>query len=163
IEVTRTVSLYTVNAPPPTTITVDLAAAGFLQIAPGPFPFNPALSLPPAGSCTVIEGSDNFLTSAFPNPFIKGTLNAGASLTVPATKGSRTVSLPPTGGPAQLGKNIPGTNLSNSLILDPGSIRFSSAGGADVGAIQASLTNPAAIAWTNRDQIAVINRSQSLT
>ncbi len=162
VDLNRTVSLYTVNTPPPTNITVDVAGIAFREVSAGAFPFDAARSLPPAGSCTVIGGNANFLSRPFSNPFIKRSLNAGPAVTLNGPKGSRTVGLPFT-TPAQLGKNIPGTNLSNSVFLEPGNISFAAAGGGDVGSFQGSLTNPAAVTWTNRDQITAINRSQPLT
>lgn len=162
IGLNRTVSLYTVNTPPPVNITVDLAAAAFREISAGAFPFDAATSLPPPGSCTVIGGNANFVSRPFRNPFIKRSLNTGPLLTITGPRGAQTVGLP-LATTAQLGKNIPGTNLTNSVFLEPGNINFSAGSGGDVGAFQGALTNPAALTWTNRDQITVINRSQPLT
>jgi uncharacterized protein (TIGR03437 family) len=162
IDLRRTLASYTIVSSPPTDITVDQATPAFVQVAPGPFPFNAALSLPPPGSCTVIARSGDFLSQTYPNFFITSALNAGPAVVFSGSKGIRTVNLPPSHW-NQLGKNIPGGTLTNTVFLEPGAISFSGAGGADVGAFKGSITNPSAISWTNRSQISTVNRTQPLT
>ena len=62
-----------------------------------------------------------------------------------------------------LGFNIPGLPYPNSLFLDPGDYTLGGNGGSDVGALQASLTVPPNLTWTNRDQSAAIDRTQGFT
>jgi hypothetical protein len=154
--------MYTVVNPPPEDITIDLAIVAFVQATAGTFPFNAALSLPPPGSCTVILRSGDFLSQQYPNFSVTKALDAGPILTLSGTKGTRTVGLPAAHF-NQLGKNLPGGALTNSVFLEPGAINFSIAGGGDVGAFKGSITNPPAITWTNRGQISTVNRSQPLT
>jgi uncharacterized protein (TIGR03437 family) len=156
----RTVSPYTIVNPPPTIISVDTANVAFVDVAAGGFPFNAALSLPPSGSCTVIQRSGDFLTDAFPNPFIQKSLDAGPTLTLTGS-GSRTVSLPAARS-VEIGANLPGGQLTNSLFLNSGVIGFAGVGGGDVGAFKGSITVPAAITWTNQSQISTVNRNQPL-
>src|SRR6202022_4036680 len=61
------------------------------------------------------------------------------------------------------GKNIPTSPLRNSSLLQQANNTLKVAGGADVGAFQANITNPAPLTWTNRDQVTNINRTQPLT
>jgi hypothetical protein len=158
----RTVAPYTIVKPPPTTITVDTANVAFVQVSSGVFPFNAALSLPPAGSCTVIERSGDFLGQTFPNPFIQKSLDAGPTLTLTGGGGTRTVSLP-LAHLAEIGVNIPGGALRSSLFLNPGAINFSGAGGGNIAAFHGAITVPAGITWTNQSQISTVSRGQPLT
>ncbi|HLJ16400.1 MAG TPA: choice-of-anchor D domain-containing protein, partial [Bryobacteraceae bacterium] len=49
------------------------------------------------------------------------------------------------------------------LVLDPGTVTVAGTGGADVGSFTATLSPPAAIAWTNRGQIAGVDQTQGVT
>ena len=79
---------------------------------------------------------------------------------VTGPNGPRAVSLIGTGGP--IGSFLPLYQLPNTLFLSPGPYTVTGPGGADIGAINASLTMPPAFAWTNRDQTTNVKRSQPL-
>jgi uncharacterized protein (TIGR03437 family) len=162
INFNRTVASYTIVSPPATDITLDMATVEFVADSAGTFPFNPVLSLPPAGTCTVVQHAGDLTTQRLANPFLTRKLDAGSALTVTGFKGARTVSLPAAQW-NQLGKNIPGGILTNTLVLEPGTLTFSASGGKDVAAFQGSITNPTAVTWTNRSQISTVTRSQPLT
>jgi uncharacterized protein (TIGR03437 family) len=162
INFNRTLGSYTIVNPPATDITLDLATVDFVADSAGTFPFNPVLSLPTPGSCAVVEHTGDLITQRLSNPFLTRKLDAGSALTLTGIKGARTVTLPAAQW-NQLGKNIPGGILVNTLVLEPGTLNFTVSGGKDVAAFQGVITNPAAITWTNRSQVPAVTRGQPLT
>lgn len=145
----------------PTDTTTDIVTVNLRQLPSTPFGFHPALSLPPAGTCTVDARA---LGSPTPALSEVRQLNAGTTLTVSAGAVSRTVALSAAAASgAQLGKSIPDTPTRNNLMLSPGSVSIGASGGVDVSAFQATATMPSPISWTNRSQITNVNRNQPLT
>jgi len=128
----------------------------------GPFVFAPFLTLPPAGSCTVFQGAGDFFetVNAPQGSTVSKALDGGTQFMVTGPNGPRAVSLIGTGGP--IGSFLPLYQLPNTLFLSPGPYTVTGPGGADIGAINASLTMPPAFAWTNRDQTTNVKRSQPL-
>jgi len=61
-----------------------------------------------------------------------------------------------------LGGSISNGIFSNTQFLQPGSYQVSGMPGGDLGSFTATAKMPAPITWTNRDQIAAVNRSQPL-
>ncbi len=146
----------------------DYAAAYFAQEKAGPFNFNPNISLPPAGACTVYTGSGYVLGQSL--LILPGMLPTGRGLnpgTLSISGAGSTASLKaPAGGFAQvtLGASVPAVpQLIGKLFLSPGSYNFAGIGGSDGPAFNVAVTVPSALAWTNRDQLAAVNRSQGLT
>jgi len=163
---------------PPTDITLDLGGALFVdQKAGGDLGYNPALSLPPLGTCTSFTGSldaSALLGSATGGDTSSLTpdarwLNAGPAITLTGTRG--TFPLEPadedTGGSPYLGLlggsiPLPGAP-SLPLFLETGSYTVSGPGGPDVGAFSSNFSIPGPITWTNRDTMTEINRASGLT
>jgi uncharacterized protein (TIGR03437 family) len=131
----------------------QMAAARGLTQAPSP------------GSCTVIQfkGLDPLVA----DPTQPVPLDAGASLTVNGPKGDKQV---PRTSPGLYNAVLGGVDLSNILggglppagYFDPGTYTVTNGAGAAVGAINAQVTMPAPVTWSNMSQIATINRGQDL-
>ncbi|MCW5982498.1 MAG: hypothetical protein KIT09_30710 [Bryobacteraceae bacterium] len=141
---------------------------GFLAQEPsGPYNFNPAFSLPPPGTCTVYNSIGNFPREA---PLLPGMapaqpLRAGA-VAFTGEAGARNLRDTPFAGivAAYLGGAFPRIGqLANTLFLNPGAFTLSGGGGPDIGAFQAQVNVPQPFAWTNRDQITDVTRTQGLT
>lgn len=149
--------------------TLDYSSFSFRQEAGSPFAFNPLMSLPPAGSCTVYSGTlDRFRgpNALFTDPAGKY-LDGGTNFSMIAPKGSRTIQVPKT-SPfliSGLGMNFPAYPIptKQTLLIDPGTYSFSSVGGADVGQVRAAFSVVQGLTWTNREQTANVNRAQGLT
>lgn len=141
----------------------DRLYARFQNKAPSDFSFDPYLSYPPAGTCSVHQTSGN----AIINPNLRGAPLATAALTPkPAlTFNNGVVNAPTlgsTGSPfysVRLGGTIDsnpvGIALSNSsakVILDPGGLN----------ATTLALKLVSAPAWAQRDTLRIINRAAPL-
>ena len=149
--------------------TLDFSSFSFRQEAGSPFAFNPLMALPPAGSCTVYSGTlDRFrgVNALFTDPIGKY-LDGGSGFSLIAPKGSRSIQVPKT-SPfliSGLGMNFPDYPMPTKqiLLIDPGNYSFSSLGGADVGQVRTTFSVTQGLTWTNREQIANVNRAQGLT
>lgn len=93
-------------------------------------------------------------------------LDAGVKLTIAGRSGQK--DLPGNGSVTGVysamlggGSNLFGPSLP--LYLDSGAYSVSGPGGKDIGAFGASMNIPPALTWTNRDSMATIPRSESLT
>ena len=146
----------------------DYAAAYFAQEKPGPFNFNPNVSLPPPGACTAYTGSGYVPGQSL--LILPGMLPTGRSLNPGALSisglGSTASLQAPLGGFTQvtLGASVPAVaQLAGRLFLNPGSFAFAGAGGSDGPAFNVSVNVPPPLTWTNRDQLAAVTRSQGLT
>jgi len=156
----------------PTDVTVDTTIVNLRQEVAAPFPFNPLFAYPPPGSCTAYGVRGNlFASDDLPLAATTGKyLDAGNAMYQLSGPGGVRPVMPATIPPLnpvlslwQIGKNIPNSPLRNSALLQQGDYTLKVAGGADVGAFQANITNPAPLTWTNRDQLTNINRTQPLT
>jgi hypothetical protein len=134
---------------------------------PGPFNFNPLLSLPPAGTCTAYGINANVSRTV---PVLSGMLPTGrglnpGALNVSGPRGTQAVASAPQAGIAisYLGSGLQSLQQLISLFLDPGGITLSGDGGPDIGAFSASIEMPQGFTWTNRDQLTTVTRSQGLT
>jgi uncharacterized protein (TIGR03437 family) len=162
----------------PLDLTLDIGSALFVnQQAGGELGYNPALSLPPLGSCTAFSGAldaNALLGSATGGDTASLTpgatwLDAGPRVTVSGAKG--TIALEPIdedkgGSPyiGLLGGSLPLEGApSLPLFLEAGGYTLSAPGGKDVAAFTSNFTIPAPLVWTNRDQLTEINRSAGLT
>ncbi|MBI3666863.1 MAG: hypothetical protein HY236_11685, partial [Acidobacteria bacterium] len=152
---------------PPADIVVDLGLGSFAESAAGAASYNPILSLPPIGSCSVTTQSGvdlgSLLGGQLPGTFSGGrSLDAGPALTVTGPAGSKSMPRSDSayvgflGGAALLGSS------ASPLFLAPGSYQVTGTGGADVGPFSANVTIPPPVVWTNRDQLTSVNRAQGL-
>ncbi len=166
------------SSQPATDLSLDFGVAAFEDnTGQGDLGFNPLFSLPPVGTCSAYAGNLDLSSLLSGSPDISGgsgmlgkDLDAGAAISVTGPKGN---SIPmnhmnsdTNSGPylGLLGGSLPLPG-SQSLppFLDPGSFKISGPGGKDVGPFQATVTIGAPITWTNRDQMALVDRTQPLT
>ena len=134
-----------------------------------PYNFNPAFSLPPAGTCTVYTNSGfiPFIAPIPPGIFpTAGALDPG-SMSIAGSSGSIKIQSPLTSftgmAGAYLGGSLVGDPfLKGSLFLNPGQINLTGNGGANVGSFSTSLTMPSVFTWNNRDTLSTVTRSQGL-
>lgn len=127
--------------------------------------FNPFLSHPPAGTCTVHTMAGDIFgnTTALPGSFSTGALlDTGSSFTLTGATGPVSTLLKGL-NLGYLGSSVTGQSFSPGLLLNPGQFTFAGPGGKDVPAFSTSFTMPAGVTWTNRDQLATFKRSQPLT
>lgn len=161
---------------------LDVGLATFHERrAGGELAFSPFTNLPPAGSCTTqnvgVEVTQLLGAGSLGavDANIAGELDAGAQITVTGSKGSAQLVHPDPkaakgpyigllGGslPADLGFSFGSGNLPASF-LDGGTFTITGPGGKDVGPFTANVTMAPGVTWTNRDQIADINRNADLT
>ena len=130
--------------------------------------FNPFLSHPPAGTCTVYTMAGDIFgnTTALPGSFSTGALlDTGSSLTLTGSGAPLQLNtlLKPLLNIGYVGSAVTGFTPSPGLLLNPGQFTFATPGGKDVPALATSFTMPAGVTWTNRDQVATFSRSQPLT
>jgi uncharacterized protein (TIGR03437 family) len=134
----------------------------------GLFSFNPTLSIPPPGACTAYSVVGDLGTNALP-PGATGSgqaLDAGTKVTLSGGASPISVSLSNPGGLTlgEAGAAVTGLSwFPSSLVLNPGSFTLNGPGGTQIGAFQAAFTMPTPLAWTNRDQLSLVNRSQGVT
>ncbi|HEX6895205.1 MAG TPA: hypothetical protein VF146_08030, partial [Bryobacteraceae bacterium] len=163
----------------PLDLALDLGIAAFENnTAKGDSGFNPLFSLPPVGTCSSYSGNLDLssLLSSDPSGLLGGTgllgsdLDAGPAISITGPKGNsiplQHMDTEKNTGPyiGLLGGSLPlGEGLNLPPFLDPGTFRISGPGGKDVGPFQVSMTVPAPINWTNRNQLATIDRSRDLT
>jgi uncharacterized protein (TIGR03437 family) len=148
---------------------LDFGTVTLRQDLGGPFAFNPLFSLPPTGSCTVYTGSIDFFGGN--NPLLMAPtgkyLNGGATFSLITPKGARAIAGPKVGpvNVSTLGGNFPGTYTPRQTpVLDSGTtFQLNGDGGPDVGPIRASFAVSTALTWTNKSQIANVDRSQPLS
>ncbi|HTW67555.1 MAG TPA: hypothetical protein VME17_23210 [Bryobacteraceae bacterium] len=153
----------------PGDVTTDLAGGYLAAEQTGPYNFNPMFSFPPAGACTTYNiigwfpDDVSLLAGMLPTSRF---LNAGTS-TLSGPGGS--VSLFTSADLGGLSFGYLGGALSavpavaNSGFLNPGKYTLTATGASDIGPFQATATVPSPIVWTNRDQLATIDRSEPLT
>jgi uncharacterized protein (TIGR03437 family) len=127
----------------------------------GPFAFAPWLSTPPRGTCTVYQGTGDYLSSGQVPSAGQAMLDGGSAVTVAGPTGQQSATLG-AGNSAALGSYLPLYGFPNQLVLAPGTYKVTTNGGDDVGAINASITVPAPFTWTNRDQTIMVDRTQPL-
>ncbi len=148
-----------VNAP--VDVSDDFATYSALNIASGPFTFLPFVSAPPAGTCTVYPAAGDFLQTGSVPESPPTSLDAGTQLSITGPGGQKSVTM--TGSGAALGSYLPLYSLPNQLYLTPGTYSVTTNGGTNVPGFTTSVTVPAALNWTNRDQISTVDRTQPLT
>jgi uncharacterized protein (TIGR03437 family) len=150
----------------PVDVTADYHLSYAFDSTPGPFPFHPIYSFPPSGTCTVYTVPGDLLGG----DLVPGTPpenmppDFGAPFLLTGPNGMRTLtSLFSTVRISYLGGMISNNILPSSLYLNPGSYKLMGFGGTDIGPFSVSFSIPQPLTWTNRDQLASIDRTQPLT
>jgi uncharacterized protein (TIGR03437 family) len=156
------------------TVTGDYHLSAAYQIPPVTFPFNPAVTLPPYGTCTdYIETGDVSDAHPLPGSITAVTpLDLGPPFLLTGPNGIKTLtatfnspaSLPVRS--AELGGFITNNILPSSLFLSPGSYNVMGFGGSGteaVGAFSTNFTVSQPITWTNQASTVFVPRSQPLT
>ena len=161
-----------VDVPESYTVRADVAVGNLREEASTPFPFQRFTSLHPMGSCTVYTGSAALSKGAgFPFSGAGGDgLDGGGEWTVVGARGRRTV------GALLESTSSYGALLGGSLEI-PGPIAFSfdatpyllegsysvtGAGGPDIGPFSVDVGVAAPVEWTNREEVALIDRAEDL-
>jgi hypothetical protein len=164
--VARAVTYEDVGVLAPQTLTADYHVSFGFAPKTQPFPFNPAVTLPPPGTCTAYTVQGDMLSgTALPGSLPAATsLDLGPPLMITGPRGAKTLNYTFTGARAgYLGGLISNNILTSSLFLDPGSYSMTGFGGLDVGAFSTSFTIPQPLTWTNRNQLNILDRTQPLT
>jgi uncharacterized protein (TIGR03437 family) len=164
------VDLVRVNATVGTTATTADYAQGILFApAAGPFFFEPLVSLPPLGSCTVYSVDGKLQdTASLPGLTSLGSLlDAGPQLSLATGSASATVPALVSGTVPFYQNSLGGntTLFSSGLFFSPPSaVTISAPGGGAAGAFQASVPTAASLQWSNQSALAaVLDHTQPLT
>ena len=146
----------------------DLGIATFPKMqAGGDLGFNMMTSLPPQGTCQAYAGVrdiSDLLGGAFGGPLQETggatMLDAGVSLKVSGPGGkSATMDRSDNGTyMGLLGGTLPLPGNAANMPLDAGAYTVTGSGGKDVGAFSGSITLRQGVSWTNRTQMASIDR-----
>ncbi len=141
--------------------TAETATATFRRATASPFYFDPQISLPPVGSCTVhtmrgdLLGGDELPGFAI----AANELNAGTEIRF------GTIAVPREENPllytGRIASSLEEPGLPASVLNAATTV--SGPGGADVGTFQFTMQPPGAITFPGRDQLVVIDRSKALT
>src|SRR5262249_44095398 len=138
--------------------TVDKGSAAFGMYTPAQLSSSLGPTrMPSLGTCVVFPFSG--ASPAVSDPTQPQALDAGTAISVSRPTGAQQLT-PVQGGPA----GTYGAQFASggTLYLDPGTYTLTSAGGADVGAIQGQVVMPPVIAWSNAPSTS-IDRTQGLT
>ena len=146
----------------------DLGIATFPKMqAGGDLGFNMMTSLPPQGTCQAYAGVrdiSDLLGGAFGGPLQETggatMLDAGASLKVSGPGGKSATMERSDNGTYMglLGGTLPLPGNTANMPLDAGAYTVTGSGGKDVGAFSGSITLRQGVSWTNRTQLASIDR-----
>lgn len=145
----------------PVDVTNDFVNFNATQQPGGAYAFSPWLSTPPRGTCTVYQGTGDFLSSGQLPAAGQPMLDGGTGVNVAGPAGQQNATLG-AGAAAALGSYLPLYSFPNQLYLNPGSFTVTTSGGANVGSLSATIAVPAPLTWTNRDQTVVVDRTQPL-
>ena len=165
----RTTTVEDVGVTAPVTVTADYHLSFAFTIPRVPFPFNPAVTLPPPGACTDYNETGD-VTNAHPLPGSlppPAPLDFGAPFLLTGPNGMKTLTAafnaPLSVRSGLLGGSITNDILPNSLFLTPGSYTVTGLGGTSIGPFSATFTLPQPLNWTEQSSLGVVTRSQPLT
>lgn len=167
----RAVTLEDIGVTSPVTVTGDYHLSAAYKIPVTTFPFNPAVTLPPYGTCTdYIETGDVSDAHPLPGSITAVTpLDLGPPFLLTGPNGMKSLSaafnspavLPVRSG--ELGGSITNNILTSSLFLSPGSYNITGFGGSGVGPFSTNFTVAQPINWTNQASTVFVDRTQPLT
>jgi uncharacterized protein (TIGR03437 family) len=143
----------------------DVFYYDFASVAANPFGYSFLFSAPPVGSCNLLTQPGDFWADKTPGPATPPMrLNPGSSFTIKGPSESQPLDVDPAARALYIGTFAPfAPGLLNRLSLTSGNYTVSGAGGSAVGPFQVQLALPAMFSWTNRDQVALVDRTQQLT
>jgi hypothetical protein len=151
------------GAPP--NFVLDLLGTALWKESGGPGAYNPLYSQPPRGSCTIFTVAGDLLgDTALPGLWPSNrALDGGSPLKLSAA--GSPASLPILAGAffGLVGSNLPDSAASRTAFDPAATLTVSSPGGADVAPFHASFTATTPVSWTNRSQLARVDRAQDLT
>jgi uncharacterized protein (TIGR03437 family) len=145
----------------PVDVTSDFVNYAAVTEPGGLFAFDPWLSTPPPGTCSVAQGTGDYFSSGQVPAVSPASLDGGTQMTVNGPGGAQTVTLG-AGAAAVLGSYLPLYSFPNQLTLSAGSYTVASNGGANVPPINVPVTIGSPLTWTNRDQTVMVDRTQPL-
>jgi uncharacterized protein (TIGR03437 family) len=148
----------------PINVMADYQTSVVMNVASSQFPFHPVLSLPPAGTCTSYSVKGDLLRGDTLPDYITTTMPTPLASSFTLTGPNGTQMFPGLLSPVlnYLGAALSNNLVPNTLFLNPGSYQVSGTGNGSVGSFSASLSAPAPLTWTNRDQLLTVNRTQPL-
>jgi hypothetical protein len=168
LGVSRTVTAFAAGQP---AVTSDEAFGAFFENQHGET--NRILLLPPEGTCSsysalyqVDLGEFVSLAAVIANPGMAETLDAGEEFTI--SGGGNLRSVPRSHGAAarywtRLGLEDPSRRRNLPLFLDQPHYSISIAGGGMVPAFDRTLPGLPRLEWTNRDELATVQRDRGMT
>ncbi len=165
----RTITVEDIGVTAPVTVTADYHLSFAFTIPHVPFPFNPAVTLPPAGACTDYNATgdvtnNNPLPGSLPPA---APLDFGPPFLLTGPNGMKTLTAaynaPLSVRSGLLGASITNNILPNSLYLTPGSYTVTGMGGANIGPFSTTFTVPQLLNWTQQSTLGVVPRNQPLT
>jgi uncharacterized protein (TIGR03437 family) len=151
---------------------IDVVSEYHLSFAfatnPGPFPFNPAISFPPQGTCTAYtsygdllnQGNGQVVPEYMPNGL---PLDFGAPFQLTGPSGSKTLSFTFSGARVGYLDGLISNILAGTLFLNPGSYSLQGFGGNDIGPFTSTFNIPQPVAWTQQNTTVTVPRTQPLT
>ena len=149
----------------PANFVFDVLGAALWNESGAPGAYNPYYSLPPRGSCTIFTAAGDLLGDT-PLSGLQPTghvLDAGSPLKLSGTGAPPPLPLLAGAFFGLVGSNAPALPVT-STVFDPGTqLTVSTPGGGDVGPLQATLLATTPVSWTNRAQLAQVDRGHALT
>jgi len=164
----RTTTVEDIGVTAPVTVTADYHLSFAFTIPHSTIPFNPAVTLPPAGACadyneTGDVTNNNPLPGALPPP---APLDFGPPFLLTGPNGMKTLTAsyiaPLSVRSGLLGASITNNILPNSLYLTPGSYNLTGLGGANIGPFSTTFTVPEILNWIQQTTLSVVPRNQPL-
>jgi hypothetical protein len=165
IGLSRAEVLYSDSSP---LTTIERGFAAFFEPNPGDQNQNPLFLAPPEGTCTGLYGDSQSEIPSFTSlGSVHGRgLTAGHALSISGSGGVRVIPATP-GQPGAysvlLGLEEPGRVPSPALFLKNDPQYTVSAGGAEVGPFARQIAGTPSFEWTNRAELAIIERSKGAT
>jgi hypothetical protein len=154
-----------VDVTQPNDVSADMALISLGTAPGGALFFNPAISAPPLGTCTMYSGSGRSLTVNLPNyaSGLENNLDAGPAIAIAGTSHASLARGQAPFYKDYLGFSIPNAAASTLVLNTTQPTLLSAPGGADVGAFQSAVPPAVQLNWLNRLQTNTIDRTQPLT
>jgi uncharacterized protein (TIGR03437 family) len=165
----RTTTREDIGVATPVDVSSEYHVSFAFEPNPGPFPFNPAISFPPQGTCTAYTLYGDLL-NAGPGPTLPDLapstipLDWGGPLQLTGPSGSKSLTFSYSGARVgYLDGTISNNILLGTLFLNPGQYNLQGFGGMDIGAFTTNFTIPQPVVWTQQGTTTTVPRTQPLT